>query len=537
MSHNIRYVLILLFMVGVSSIAMLSSNELYISFHIADTLHSLEASLRMVDGEVPHLDFMTPIGILGFAPIAGFLAFGFGPGVSLIMSNMLAALFLFPAVAWVGISRFDDKVKWIFGVVVLLFPLAFVYGGITFGTSFSMHYNRWAWALSFVLLICVLLPNITKKDNNIVDALVIGGALSVLALLKATFFLAFGGASLLILLISLRFRLLMYISLVGLVVMAIVTLLFGIDFWFAYAEDMLWVARNPLRPYPDRPLMMVISSPDRILGIIVLLAFIIMLRAGEHKVLGLSFLILMPAFIYITFQNFGNESKWLFVLGLCAYMTRSSAGENQIFGVDARVVGNTILVASVVMFVPIVHVMSTSIVKISLFRPKTEQALPFAKLENDIWMPEAKINRYTMYSELNVNSADNEPHADDRKYQSVNGIPLLGCENRGMQGYVGQIQAQRAFIAGHPELKDAQVVFADTLNHFWLYTDIKRLQDGSPWYYGDNSGFVNAKYYIVPQCPVARSYRQKSLEVMEETGWELELVAEDDDFLLFEIIR
>ena len=39
----------------------------YIEKHEGDTLHLAELVLRMARGEWPHLDFMTPIGVLAIA--------------------------------------------------------------------------------------------------------------------------------------------------------------------------------------------------------------------------------------------------------------------------------------------------------------------------------------------------------------------------------------------------------------------------------------------------------------------------------------
>ena len=36
--------------------------------------------------------------------------------------------------------------------------LALSYGGATSGATISMHYNRWAWAVTFVALALALLP-------------------------------------------------------------------------------------------------------------------------------------------------------------------------------------------------------------------------------------------------------------------------------------------------------------------------------------------------------------------------------------------
>ena len=46
---------------------------LYVGKHEADMLHILQITFRMQSGQWPHIDFMTPIGVLAFLPIVGFI--------------------------------------------------------------------------------------------------------------------------------------------------------------------------------------------------------------------------------------------------------------------------------------------------------------------------------------------------------------------------------------------------------------------------------------------------------------------------------
>ena len=47
----------------------LAKGGFYLAKHEGDTLHLLQILFRMASGEWPHLDFMTPIGLLAFAPV------------------------------------------------------------------------------------------------------------------------------------------------------------------------------------------------------------------------------------------------------------------------------------------------------------------------------------------------------------------------------------------------------------------------------------------------------------------------------------
>jgi len=53
----------------------LAKGGFYIGKHEGDTLHMVEIIFRIVAGEIPHLDFVTPIGGLAFAPAALFVTY------------------------------------------------------------------------------------------------------------------------------------------------------------------------------------------------------------------------------------------------------------------------------------------------------------------------------------------------------------------------------------------------------------------------------------------------------------------------------
>ena len=57
-----------------------AKGALYIAQHEGDTLHLADIVFREVQGQWPHLDFMTPIGLLATAPITLFIWAGLGFG-------------------------------------------------------------------------------------------------------------------------------------------------------------------------------------------------------------------------------------------------------------------------------------------------------------------------------------------------------------------------------------------------------------------------------------------------------------------------
>ena len=100
----------------------------YIGKHEGDTLHLAELVLRMANGELPHLDVMTPIGILAMAPMVLFVKFGLGLGHAIFYAQILVALALLPAVLRVAQSRMAGAWPYFYGAFVMVLCLALVHG-------------------------------------------------------------------------------------------------------------------------------------------------------------------------------------------------------------------------------------------------------------------------------------------------------------------------------------------------------------------------------------------------------------------------
>ncbi len=248
----------------------LAKGGFFLAKHEGDTFHLLQIVFRMVDGEWPHLDFMTPIGIMAFAPIALFVELGSGIGNAILMSQILVALVLLPAVFWVGVSRFSGPLAYLFGLTVLVLVLALVHGETERSVSISMHYNRWAWAASYVaIVLAVLAPREVRSD--LADGGIIGLCMAFLMLCKITYFVAFAVPVVAALALRGAYRSLGFAVLSGLGAVAVVTLLAGFAFWPAYVGDLLAVAGSDVRPQPGAGLKTVIGAPAYLGGSLTLI--------------------------------------------------------------------------------------------------------------------------------------------------------------------------------------------------------------------------------------------------------------------------
>ena len=158
-SGTTRLALFLMVLIVVLGGAPLIKGAFYLGKHEGDAMHLAELVLRMADGQWPHLDFMTPIGVLALAPIAIFIKAGAGLGHAIFYAQILVAALLLLPVLRVATSRLSGFWPYAYGGFVMLLCLALVHGEAHSAISISMHYNRWAWAVAYVVIpLAVLAP-------------------------------------------------------------------------------------------------------------------------------------------------------------------------------------------------------------------------------------------------------------------------------------------------------------------------------------------------------------------------------------------
>ena len=228
---------------AIELLALMLPSKLMITGHEGDLMHMLDASLRMASGELPHLDFMTPIGILGFAPVAGFLALGLTVGKATLLAEAAVLALMLPIIWWVAATRLSRGQAYYFAIVIVVTMMAVVYGGGSSTISLSMYYNRWGWSLTFLLLVTILFKPQRNMGERWIAPTVIGLIMASLAMLKMTYFVPLLPVVILILLAQKQARLLLVSMAIGL--MAGVAMLgwLGLEFFLAYLDNLLVVTR------------------------------------------------------------------------------------------------------------------------------------------------------------------------------------------------------------------------------------------------------------------------------------------------------
>ncbi|MEM9903225.1 MAG: hypothetical protein AAF865_17930 [Pseudomonadota bacterium] len=502
---------------GLSALTLVPG-ALVLSRHEGDAIHLAAMVLRMAEGQWPHLDYMTPIGILAVAPIAGLVAFGLGIGQAFIWSQVFLALALLPAIWWVATSRFGPG--WLgalFGALTLAMVLAYVHGGTVPAISISMHYNRWAWAVAFLIVALVLVPSARGPAPRIEGA-ILGVGLAVLALTKVTYSVALLPAVLVALVLRREGATFAWGLIAGLAVLAAVTALGGLAFWQGYLGDLLAVAGSESRSAPALSLTDVLVSPAHIAGTLCGLAAVLVLRKSGHETEGVVMLALLPGLVLITWQNFGNDSQWLPVIALVLLALRPAERA------DAYLV-----VAAAAFAISLGWVMNVSMSAVRMATADVMQSGPVLRLDarhDDFRLGQPRLDKVEYlapYAGFEEERAAPDWGADlpacDLRSGGVTMFRLIAAELEG------------AGFAGRP------LLVADTFQSFWLFGPFPALPGGAPWYYDGMPGGASAELVVVPLCPINDTARDRMLTALDSSGWGLREVHRGAHTAVLEIVR
>ncbi|MEO0831417.1 MAG: hypothetical protein AAFY03_13295, partial [Pseudomonadota bacterium] len=331
---NTRWLLMFLLVAwaGLTGITLVKGGVFYLGKHEGDALHLLEILFRMYAGDVPHLDFMTPIGGFAFAPIVAMMHAGLGVGTAILVAQSALGLVFGLAALRVAASRLTPPMAFFFVGLVLVLCMALIHGQAEQSISISMHYNRWAWAAAFLAILAALLA--PRRQAVILDGLIIGLALAFLAMTKATYFVAFFLPVALALALRKEWATAGVAALASVLVIAAISISYGVGYWAAYIGDLATVAISDVRAKPGVSFKQVVSAPAYVAGSILLVVSVIALRQAGRATEGVILLLLVPGFFYVTYQNFGNDPQWLFFLAVLLLTSKPEDGAKGAFGWD-----------------------------------------------------------------------------------------------------------------------------------------------------------------------------------------------------------
>ncbi|MEM6593635.1 MAG: hypothetical protein AAF672_02520 [Pseudomonadota bacterium] len=511
--------------VAIIAAMTLSKGGLYINRHEGDVLHLTEIVRRMSQGQWPHLDFVTPLGGISFVPMAALVAAGFGIGVSILLSQVLFALALVPAIYWVAQTRLEPAYRLAYGALILVMALALIHGEAAASLSLSMHYNRWAWCLAFLAVpIALFAPR--GVERHWPDGLILGLAMSFFVLGKVTYAVALAPGLLLALGLRGAWRI-MAVAVIVTILAALVPVMFaGPAYWTAFIADLLQVSGSGIRPRAGESWAALLLSPKFLVGNLLLLAAIVILRRDpERASLGLVLLVLAPGFLYITYQNYGNDPKWLALFAVILV----AAGPAWPYRAGA--------LAAALLIAPSFANMATSPIRHALVA-KSEFVPVFSDAQHDdFFTPRARVFRvmergtitfkdpqFAMLNEF----ADMEPDVE------FAGMTYPSCVQD--LGLLGMMRAVADDLRDIGLGDDARIFTADTFGGLWMFGGFTPLQGGAPWYYGDLSGFENADYLLVPTCPITpRAFKAILADIDARDAVELSLMRESELYRLYRL--
>jgi hypothetical protein len=527
------YLAFLIVVLAVEAGLLLGKSVLLIDQHEGDALHVIQIATQMALGQVPHVDFHTPLGVLAFAPISWLMSLGLATGTAIKAGGLLFAVFLLPAVFWAGYSRLSSGLAFAFGAATLILATALVYGGADTVASISMYYNRWGWAVVFTLAVLAVLP--ARSSSDIADGIVIGLGLAFLGLSKITFFVAVFPAVLVALLIRQSWRTLLIGLASGIVLCALVTLVHGVGFWSAYLGDLRFIMSAPIRSQPGLPLSDLLIAPTHLAATLCLLAAVVFVRQADRTIPGVVLALLAPGFIYATYQSWGNDPKWLLLLVILLIALLPDRMVKNGIGMD---VGRAMI--------------TTAVVSLALILPSTINLalanLRHARLDRAAFSPlfplttdhSVMMRTDRLYLPARREGfAFHDPAIAERiaatnlapKPDTLFGQPLPLCKLE--MGMIGALQQMAADLEALPETQGKSVFIADTFSSLWLFGATRPVPGGQPWYYGGDLGVSTADYILIPLCPVTYTARGLVLKrLAERPDRDLSEVARTDLYVL-----
>ncbi len=518
-----------IFVVGALALLALGrvndGNVLIMSFE-GDALHMALISLRMAAGEIPHLDFQTPLGAMAFLPIKAMLDIGYGIGLAFAYAPVMLGIICLPALYWIGISRFSALGALVYAIVFLVLLMTYLHGGTAPTVAASMYYNNWCWAIAMLVVATAILPGPESHLARVFEGLILGAGFGFLALTKATYAVFLLPAVVLALVIIRDWLRLGYGFVFGVLFLALVTLpLGGIDYWIAYVNDLQTVMNSSVRQRPGLDLAGLLVSPQHIAGVIALLAAVVFLRQARKSGEGLVLLVLGAGWVLITHQNWQNDPHWMAFSGLLLFAIAQDVTLYNRLGWPLKEALRTVAVGLIFIGLPMTYAQTASVLVHNGLRGN-DFAPALIGVRN-----QGLRFQLTDTSVLQVKTP-NPVLATPVAKPTVLGaetLPECGKEN----GLIAALQETGRRLDMMPETFGKSAVYADWVNAVWLFSNLEPVKGGAPWYYGGTPGFENADYLVVPLCPMGPPIRRIILaEIASDPALNFSEVGRDNLFIL-----
>lgn len=506
---------------------LLAPGALLMSQMEADVYHILDAVFRIRDGEVQHVDFSTPLGVLAFNALAIPVKMGLTPGAAMAWTNIVVMVLMIPAMLWLHATRLPFGVALGLGFTVMLIAATLTWGGGGLAASFAMFYNRWCWALLAVALPILLVPPRARSDDW-VDGIFIGLIAAALFYLKITYAVGFAMIGLVWMLAVRRWRATGVALVVCLVALAAITASFGgMEMLGGYMDDMADVSANTMRQQPGLGFIEVVSRPEvAAITLTLFAAMVVLFRAGMGRQ-ALVWAAASGAIYYIAFQNFGNWPTGAVAAPFILWaLARRAPVEALAFGAPARRVMGLLAVGLLFSFAPTLALMQSGLVASLRAHPSTSTAILADYGAPDLVF----LDQGGRYFGLDRVGEGAEEDPQRRTFAGVNFPPCAfgpGAE----AVYPSLAEDMRRAL----DLTGKRILLADAINPMWFLTGTEPLRGVQIWYYAPfGERLEDVDFLVAPFCALTRPQRNAIIDEVAASGLDFTLALRTPHFAVFE---
>ncbi|MCP5086824.1 MAG: hypothetical protein GY952_08495 [Rhodobacteraceae bacterium] len=523
---SLRYVFFLIGVFFLLALGRLNAGHVLIMSFDGDALHMAQIVFRMADGEIPHLDFQTPLGAMAFLPITFFLGLGHDLGSAFAFAPVLIGSICLPVLYWIGKTRFGNFGALAYAIVFMSFLLSYLHGGLKPTVAASMYYNNWCWAVSMLVAALVILPGPDTRSARILEAGMLGFGLGFLVLTKATYAVFLLPGVVLALAGKQDWLRLGAGVISGVGFLAAFTLpLGGVDYWVGYVADLQAIMGSEVRQKPGIDLSGLLISPQFVAGSLGLMSAVVFLRQARLSHQGLTFLVFGAGWVLISYQNWQNDPHWIVLAGLLLLPVSHEISLFNRFGWPLKTAVQMVAVGLLFTGLPLTYAQLQSLLVHSGLSETGFAPAMTHRQAGDLWFREKDV------SGLQVKLPNPVLAGPAAKPTILAGETLPECANA--NGLVAALKETGRRMDEIPETHSKQALYTDWVNAVWLFSKIEPLAHGAPWYYGGNPGFENADYLIVPLCPMGLPIRRIILEqVATDPNLKFGEVFRDDLFIL-----
>jgi hypothetical protein len=257
------------------------------------------------------------------------------------------------------------------------------------------------------------------------------------------------------------------------------------------------------------------------------------LRQTPAKQAGLVLLLLFPAFVYVTWQNWGNDPQWLYLFAFLVVALRPPEGSVVRFGHDLRRVMTFVAVAALANGAgSAINLASSPLHHYALDSEEMVPLVPFNPALADLLGGRDRAFARSEVRPVELTGIGLEdfgmPEPEDPVVIAGEVLPPCTAQGAYTATYVALARDLEAAGFG-----GTGIFAADLLSGFWLFGDFRPVKGAAPWYYDGLPGLDDSDYLLVPVCPTTAKVRKFVAKAVAARGVELTEVRRTPLYILY----